>query len=939
MYMSNLTGFIITAGHLDIEWYQPMRSYRFWTVQCFEDLKVAAKRDDFKCYVLDGQVFPLEEYLEVMPGDENEIRELIKKGKLAIGPFYTQFDEWLPSPENIIRNCLYGKQKAESYGGYMKAGYLPDNFGHPRQLPQILNGFDINSLLFMRGMPEVPGDHPDEFIYQGLDGSEVLISHFRESYAGAFDLFNKKIDPIQPRIVPYYNDYFSFEWHKELADHDDPQRIAGSMISNVRRIKDRYPSGIVPLIAGFDHLPPQINIGDSVKVANETQNEINFVMGTVEDYVRAVYDSVKKKTIKPWTYDTELLGSRYQYLILGANTTRTYLKRQNFACEALMERYVEPLDALASLYGYPDKPQLLDEAWKYLMISSAHDSIHGSSVDEVHVEMNARYAAVRQIASGIIHDVLTYWGQHVEHWWEGLSNKENYAEMDSTPTNSEESGFGANYKLKRVKNLFSTKGIITYAPADPGIPQPTELWLPTADIPAVVRTPDGKVLPTQILPREKIYLNGIGKPRNDYFPAAVYRKIIFMDDFKTGSVNTHALVVSEQSSPKTDIKGSDCYIENEYIRIETDGALINLFDKKNNKTYYNLNLLEDEAEAGDAWDFSPPWIPGEHVKSTSGEFAGKLAECGPVRAVLEIRGRVNVPYELIGDKRSTERVNIPVLFVITLYSKTPRADIKLVLENNAKDHRMRLWFTPGIKSDFVRSQSHFGILDRPLERPREIEKWFQPVTRMLPFREWLAVQNEEYGLCVAVKGIYDYEAVADPVTSNVEVAMTLFRGFGHMGRLNTKQRKGEVSTAVPTPDAQCMGKQEIEWSYIPYSITKEDKAPFVNLVHAFLYPPVSHGVRAPFESSVIKDGKPIFEWENNNIRFSSFKRCLKRDGYILRLYENQGKTTNLTISLTGFSKACLSNLAEDTKEQLVIENGKLHVNVNPYKIISIKLVK
>ena len=91
--VNKLIGFIMTAGHLDIEWYQPLRSYRFWTVEALEDLKTAAKRDDFTTYVLDGQVFPLEEYLEVAPEDRELMRDLIKSGKLAVGPFYTQFDE------------------------------------------------------------------------------------------------------------------------------------------------------------------------------------------------------------------------------------------------------------------------------------------------------------------------------------------------------------------------------------------------------------------------------------------------------------------------------------------------------------------------------------------------------------------------------------------------------------------------------------------------------------------------------------------------------------------------------------------------------------------------------------------------------------------------------------------------------------------------------
>ncbi|NCC45368.1 MAG: hypothetical protein EOM18_17680, partial [Clostridia bacterium] len=271
--MKKITGFIVTAGHLDIEWYQPLRSYRFWTVEALEELKrIHETRDDFVTYCLDGQYYPLKEYLDVVPEDEKIIKDMIKEGLLTIGPFFTQFDEWLPSAESMIRNCLYGDRLCKKFGGYMRAGYLPDNFGHPLQMPQILQGFGIDSLLFMRGMPEIEGGHHDEFIYEGIDGSKIFASHFRESYGGALDIFSKRTLPPQPREVPYYADYLSYEQHKELAEHDDPQRIAKSLIENVHSIKDRYPTGIIPLIAGYDHLPPQAGIGESVKAANEMQD-------------------------------------------------------------------------------------------------------------------------------------------------------------------------------------------------------------------------------------------------------------------------------------------------------------------------------------------------------------------------------------------------------------------------------------------------------------------------------------------------------------------------------------------------------------------------------------------------------------------------------------------------------------------------------------------
>ena len=92
--MSKIIGFVVTAGHLDIEWYQPLRSYRFWTVEALEDLKeIRDTRKDFVTYCLDGQYYPLKEYLDVVPGDREAMRELVKSGLLTIGPFCTQFDE------------------------------------------------------------------------------------------------------------------------------------------------------------------------------------------------------------------------------------------------------------------------------------------------------------------------------------------------------------------------------------------------------------------------------------------------------------------------------------------------------------------------------------------------------------------------------------------------------------------------------------------------------------------------------------------------------------------------------------------------------------------------------------------------------------------------------------------------------------------------------
>lgn len=890
-----ITGYVITHGHMDIEWYLPLRSYRFWTVEALDELRrIAKEHPDFVTYVLDGVTCVLDIYLDAKPEAKKEIEELISSGKLAIGPFYSQFDEWLPSAESIVRNCLYGNRTCREYGKIMKAGYLPDNFGHPLQMPQILRNFGIDSLLFMRGMPEIPGGHPDEFIYKGIDGSKVLTSHFRDSYGGAFDILGKDIDPLQPRDMPYYSEYLSYEYYMELADHTDLNKIARELIQNAKNIKDRYPSGIVPLIAGYDHFPPQARMAEILKLANSIQDEIEFVMGDAEGYIRAVQNSGTDFM----EYSEELTGSFYQHILFGALSTRSYLKRQNFAAEVLMERYTEPLDAFASMLGYEGTQPLLDEAWKYLMLNSAHDSIHGSSTDEVHIEMEARYAAVRQIATGLSHNAIKHIGKHMNHWWKD-------------------------------------KGIITFSPSNPGAPQLGQVWLPIGDENICIYDKDGNALPTQVLPREEVELNGIGTPRNDLCPDEKLRNVLFLAATEANTISSFTWKTGE--AEYENINAGDTFIENDYIRVEVKGALINIFDKLTGRWFYGLNLLEEEADAGDAWDYSPPWIPAETVLSNRFPFSSKLVESGPVRAVIESRGRIEVPYKLIGDERSPERVEIPVCFRISLEKYAKRVDVKLTLQNNARDHRIRLRVPTGVRTDTILSQGHFGVIERPIARPREIKPWKQPPTQILPFREWIAANDDSTGLAIAVKGIYDYEAIINPLNNQPDICLTLLRGFELMGRINTLQRKWDASGSFHTPGAQCLGEHVIEWSYIPYKVEKHTKTPFMPMVESFLYPMMTHMVRAERLESVLGSEMRPFAFLNDDVKFSAFKRAYDGKYYVLRFFENQGRDVEAAIRLNGFSKVFLSNMNEEIHEELEMSDNTVRISVSAYKVITLLL--
>jgi mannosylglycerate hydrolase len=116
----------------------------------------------------------LEDYLEVRPQRQGELERLCREGRLKVGPWYVLSDEFLVSPEALIRNLMIGQRMGEAYGGVSKIGYVPDGFGHIAQLPQILRGFGIDNAFFWRGLGGEGERLGTEFIWKAPDGSAVM---------------------------------------------------------------------------------------------------------------------------------------------------------------------------------------------------------------------------------------------------------------------------------------------------------------------------------------------------------------------------------------------------------------------------------------------------------------------------------------------------------------------------------------------------------------------------------------------------------------------------------------------------------------------------------------------------------------------------------------------------------------------------------------------
>lgn len=100
-----------------------------------ELLETLDKDPDYHCFLLDGQVAPINDYLDVKPRNREKVTKYIKEGRIAVGPWYTLPDLYALDGECLVRNLLKGIRTSEGYGKCMKVGYNSFGWGQTAQFP------------------------------------------------------------------------------------------------------------------------------------------------------------------------------------------------------------------------------------------------------------------------------------------------------------------------------------------------------------------------------------------------------------------------------------------------------------------------------------------------------------------------------------------------------------------------------------------------------------------------------------------------------------------------------------------------------------------------------------------------------------------------------------------------------------------------------------
>lgn len=354
--------------HWDREWYFTTEESRILLVNNIEEILTRLEQDDeYKYYVLDGQTAVLEDYFAVVPENRSRVKALVERGKLIIGPWYTQTDTTIVSGESIVRNLMYGIRDCMAFGEPMKIGYLPDSFGMSGQLPHIYNGFGITRTMFWRGCSERHGTDKTEFLWQSQDGSEVTAQVLPLGYA-----IGKYLPEDEAGLRKRLDSYFEV-------------------------LEKASVTKAILLPNGHDQMPLQQNIFAVMEKLREIYPQRQFVMSRFEE----VFDRIDAHRDDLATLKGEFIDGKYMRVHRTIGSTRMDIKIAHARIENKIVSILEPLATLAWTLGFDYHHGLLEKMWKEILKNHAHDSIGCCCSDKVHREIVSRFELAEDMADNL----------------------------------------------------------------------------------------------------------------------------------------------------------------------------------------------------------------------------------------------------------------------------------------------------------------------------------------------------------------------------------------------------------------------------------------------------------------------------------------------------------------------------------------------------------
>ena len=930
--------YIISNTHWDREWVYPSAETRLLLLDFMDNmLDLLDEQPEYHSFTMDSQTLCVQDYLDFRPERREQIERHVKSGRLLIGPWCSLPEEYIVSGESIVRNLVIGHKVAESLGGVTKVGYTPFSYGQTSQMPQIYNGFDIDTIIFYRGI----NTKYSEFIMRGPDGSELIGTRF-----GALSRFSYFFYVFRMVAYNMTRDEALYDWRrgtlpfKLAGDHHDNAHfyicdsdVTGWHTENIeigakkllRDESQHFTTKYIASMQGFDSSEPDRR---EVGLIEETKK---FLPGHVikqsnlAEYMDKIKEEVAAGRCTPEVIEGESRNpnsvGKWTHLFGDVISSRVRIKLMNNANEQNVQRKAEPVCAIATTLGADYPGTVLDECWDNIMKNHPHDTICGAGVDQMEKDMLARGEQVNIFSSGLYRRALQKIQTRVDN--------SDLAENEIGLTVFNPSPFPRSEVVSVYIDLPDDCEYEDFTIRDTNGNR--------VDVQEVEFFPWG----TLVRNLRDVSLQLHSERAKVHFEAK---------DVPPFGYRTYVVTHEEDVVPKPMgrmVTGVN-QMENEFLkaRFNSDGTM-KITNKETGDVFDGMHYLEDTGDNGHSWMVLPP-DENETITSHGANVYIAQMENGPVLARFRVDYHMVIPEGLeyiyneayTGQKpraqmvhpratRRTERKKeMVVRSVFTLRRGAKVIEVETSVDNRCENHRLRVCFPTGIQAKTAASEAAFDVIERDVDITPDNNYWGRP-NPVLPMHRFVSFSDGEKGISFLNNGIREYESIPD---DDRTVAITLFRAF-------TFRQPPILDRYDVYPEmklAQCPGEMSFQYTIYPH---KGD------WVEAEVYKEADH-VNLPLEVAQVgphggdlPKSMSFMSIEPANLAISSFKKAERSEGLILRVFNPTWEDMEGSITFwQDIKEAWLTNLNEERREQLQPEGKVLTLCVPKKKIMTIEMV-
>ncbi|HTE69816.1 MAG TPA: alpha-mannosidase [Actinomycetes bacterium] len=917
---------LVPHTHWDREWYEPFQRFRLRLVDMVDDVLERAEADPRFCFTFDGQTAMLEDYLEIRPEAEPRIQALVATGQFAVGPWRILSDEFLVSGETLVRNLEAGLQRAERFGQAMAVGYLPDEFGHAAQVPQLLRRAGLEHATVWRGVPAAVGHHA--FNWAAPDGSTVRTEYLVSGYGNAVGLF----------AVP-----------------DDLDGAATRLLELLRPF-----FGADPVLAmyGTDHSAPLPELLDMVEQLNRGQDRYRVRVGTLAGYV--LDDASPHGDLPSW--QGELRSGARANLLMGVTSARVGLKAACARAERLLARYAEPLQAL---HGTDWPAPFLDLGWRRLVESSGHDSITGCGADAVADHVAVRLSEAAQLGGGLAERVAAEVASRVPPGTVAVLNPSPFAraglvEVDlAVPDDwdevalelpggrrvaTQETGrsptlvqserlpgsrlaelFGRVHGRRlhdRVINGVTAELVdgshrLTFLVDDHPDPPHLDMDQLRLQIETAAGTaPDDQWEVRVLAPPRRHLLAAVPVPALGWTASAA----------RPGRGALPAPVAGRRGkdAPPDPVVAGPGRLDNGLISVEVaaDGTLSL---SAGEIVLRGVGRLADGGDAGDLYNYAPPDDDLLVSEPDRVEMADLTA--GPVSGRLAIERTYSWPLGLdaAGTARSADRATVRTVTHVELRAGEPFVRLRVMVDNPCRDHRLRLHVPLATPAASSSAEGQFAVVQRGTSAEGGHGEVPLPTFPASGF-------VDAGGAAVLLDQVTEYELLTDPP----ELALTLLRSVGQISRDLNRYREEPAGPQTPTPGAQCLGTLTANLAVYPHAGAWHEDGVLTQMEcfrHDLLAAPGS-GRREPSGQAPQPRESPGLAVEGDGVVLSALRR--RGDWLELRLACQHPAPTTATVT-SGLLAAREADLLGRAGADLPVPGGTLRLDLGAWEIRTVQL--